>query len=60
MVVNLEDSIMQSDKTARSADDTRVRMGAIAPAFPPAQATPATVKDQGQTRMGAIAPSFPR
>jgi hypothetical protein len=51
---------MQSDKTARSADDTPVRMGAIAPAFPPARATPATVKDQGQTRMGAIAPSFPQ
>jgi hypothetical protein len=51
---------MKSDKTARSADDTRVRMGAISPAFPPAQATPATVKDQGQTRMGAIAPAFPR
>jgi hypothetical protein len=51
---------MQIEKITRSADNTRVRIGAIAPSFPPTQATPATVKDQGQTRMGAIAPAFPR
>jgi hypothetical protein len=52
---------MRNDKTSapRSVDDSRVRMGAMTPSFPPTRATPPAVKDEGPVQMGAMTPTFP-
>ena len=41
------------------ADDGRVQVGAISPAFPPTRLAPPQGRDDGKTRMGAISPAFP-
>jgi hypothetical protein len=53
---------MKADKSTapRSvADDARVQMGAMSPAFPAVTTMPAPVKDAGKTQMGAMSPAFP-
>jgi hypothetical protein len=44
---------------ANVADTGKVRVGNIAPSFPPVRTVPANVADTGKVRVGNIAPSFP-
>jgi hypothetical protein len=39
--------------------ESRVRMGAMTPAFPPVKAPAKPVDDSSKVKMGAMTPSFP-